>query len=258
MRKYMIGYGIWNKQDMVGWLLEGIGANAQEVAHVRFVFDSCVDDSERNFDGMHHQILLNPTPGERENRTAHVTVTKESSVDVIHEVGIHNALIRFFRDETDCDVLIVPQDDQRIVGPIILRVERLLNKCGGHVGLIGGRDGYLRGLGSMVGSEWSTSTLTERLRPGAWVERPYLNSGPLIYRRDVVAKVGNIDTAYEHWYAWDDYCVRCLQAGFTNMLLGTKVRHLRFGRTLTTTYYTDGSQQRDYARFKSKCGGLAW
>ena len=258
MRRYMVGYGVWNKQDMIGWLIDGVAHHAPEAMHLRFVFDNCTDDSEKNFDLMHRQILYNPTPGLHEMPTHTMCASKESSPALIHETGIHNALIRFFRDETDYDVLIILQDDQRLTGPIILRLERLLDKCGSGVGLVGGRDGYERGLGSMIGSEWSTSSLKRRLRPGTWEARPYLNSGPLIYTRVVVTKVGGIDPAYEHWYAWDDYCARCIRAGLTSVLLGTSIRHLKFGRTPTTTYYDDGSVVRDLARFRSKCGELAW
>jgi len=258
MRKYMIGYGIWNKQDMIGWLLDGVCANTPEVSHIRFVFDNCTDDSERNFDFMSQQIVYNPTPGEQDKRTRSIKTTKESSSTTIHEVGIHNALIKFFRDETDCDVLIVLQDDQRIRGPLVLRTERLLDHYGAKIGMMGGRDGYERGLEQMVGSEWSTSTLQERLRPGSWAERSYLNSGPLIYTRSVVKCIGMVDTQFEHWYAWDDYCERCKQRGLTNVVLGTKIRHLKFGRAPTTTYYTDGSQLRDTKRFHDKWGKIAW
>jgi len=253
MRRYMVGYGIWNKQDMIGWLLEGVGTYTPEATHVRFVFDSCVDDSEKNFDMLSSQIIKNVA------RTSHMVVSKEKLATVTHEYGLHNAILRHFMQETDCDVLIIPQDDQRICGPMILRMEGLLDSYRDRIGLIGGRDGYERGLVGIVGSMWSESTLTARLQPGIWREATFLNSGPLIYTRKVVEKVGYVDTKYEHWYGWDDYCMRCRHVyGLMNVVVGTEIRHLKFGKVPGTTYYTDGSLARDYARFKSKWGALAW
>jgi len=252
MHKYMIGYGVWNKQDMVGWLLEGIGAYAPEVSCVHFVFDSCVDASEANFDIMYSQLIKNVA------RTAHVHITKWASKEPLHEIGIHDAIMHHFMNETDCDVLIVPQDDQRICDPILLRMEGMLGHFGSRIGLIGGRDGYFEGLSKIVGSVWSESVLTERLQPGVWCERPFLNSGPLIYTRDMITKVGYHDRQFEHWYAWDDYCMRCRDAGLTSAVVGTGIRHIKFGRAPNTTYYTDGSGDRDRARFRSKWGKKAW
>ena len=253
MRRYMIGYGVWNKQDMVGWLLEGIGYHAPETLEVRFIFDECGDASESNFDLMSSQILANIP------QTKHVRVSKASSPTSLHETGVHNALMRHFMGETDCDVLIVPQDDQRICGPIILRLEGMLNHFGDRIGIVGGRDGYESGLSRIIGSEWSESTLQERLRPGVWAERSFLNSGPLVYVRAVVDKVGYIDPAYEHWYAWDDYCMRCkYEHGLANAVVGTEIRHLQFGRTLSTSYYSDGSLAHDHELFQRKWGDKAW
>ena len=253
MRKYMIGYGVWNKRHMIGWLLEGVGTYAREARQLRFVFDSCEDESERMFDMLSEQIIGNVA------RSRHIEVSKGSSGETLHETGLHNALLEHFIKETDCDVLIVPQDDQRICGPIILRMEGLLDCFGGRVGMVGGRDGYERGLSKITGSEWSESTLKDRLRPGVWAERSFLNSGPLIYVRTVVEKVGRIDPAYEHWYAWDDYCMRCKhEHGLTNVVVGTEIRHLKFGKVPSTTYYTDGSLKHDHDLFQRKWGDKAW
>jgi len=249
----MVGYGVWNKQDMIGWLLEGIGTYVPEATHVRFVFDSCVDNSEKNFDMMSSQILKNVA------RTSHMTISKERCDAVVHEYKLHNALLRYFVHETNCDVLIVPQDDQRICGPMILRMEGLLDSYGDRIGLIGGRDGYESGLSGIVGSAWSESTLNARLQPGMWKEATFLNSGPLIYTRKVAENVGFIDAEYQHWYGWDDYCMRCKYThGLVNVVVGTEIRHLKFGKVPGTTYYTDGSQVKDHVRFKSRWKNLAW
>ncbi|KKK96326.1 hypothetical protein LCGC14_2663900, partial [marine sediment metagenome] len=169
------------------------------------------------------------------------------------EIGCHFQLMRYFMDYTDCDVLVLPQDDHRFTGPILQHVDAALDAHGGRAGVLGGRDGYELGLQRMMSSEWSESvTAIRRLAPGEHVERPYVNPGPMIYTRELVDAIGYYNMDFRCFYWWNDYCHRSLAAGFVNVLLGTAIQHKKFGKVPEqpegwTSFYTNGSQVEDAA-----------
>ncbi len=238
--RYMIGYGVWNKRDMVEWLLSGVAEHAQAAADVVFLFDGCTDDSAKVFDDAAQDALAG-------------RITKMVNKIETQEIGCHFQLMRYFIDFTDCDVLVLPQDDQRFVGPILSSVDAVIDRYGDRTGVIGGRDGYEPGLQNMISSEWSESVIAKRrLAPGEFVARPLVNPGPMIFSRKLISSIGFYNMDFRCWYWWNDYCHRASLAGFTNVVLGTEIEHKKFGKPPSpagnwTTYYDNSSQIEDEA-----------
>ena len=247
-RRYMIGYGVWNKQDMVGWMIDGVAEWVPTAKHVRFAFDHCTDDSEMMFDMCAGKLLGSSK-----------VITKDSGPHVKDEIGIHNALLRYFMEETDYDVLVIPQDDQRFSGPVVPRLEPILHHLGDKVGVVGARLGYEFGLKDGISSQWGGGVDRANLPVGGWAECTYLNTGPVIYPRSTVEKVGYLDEQFEHWFIWEDYCARCkYDHGLTNVVVDIDMRHVHFGRRTGSSYYTDKSSTRDRKRMHEKWGRLGW
>jgi GT2 family glycosyltransferase len=124
-----------------------------------------------------------------------------------------------------------------------------------HLGMITGRDGYEWGYQQFAGSFWSESALHERLPHGVWRERPCMNTGPLIYPKEVVKTIGLQDEEFVAYYAWDDYALRAKAAGFTNFVLGMDLIHAKFGRVTSTWWAVTGDNAaHDMARVKRKHG----
>ncbi len=243
--KFMVGYTVWNKVDMLTWLLEGIvdcfRAAETEVA---FHFDNPLDDGDLAFDSL-VPYWLNIRGGWKPEQVHKVVSRTE-----VRELGGHNKLIDLFM-ASNCDMLIVAQDDQHWNQSPVLELERLAAHYGDRRGLIGGRDGYCANYGSFTGSSWSESTVQRRLKTGEWVELPYQNSGPNVYNRHLVEKVGKLDELFTAHYVWDDYGARAIKAGFVNGILGMDITHAKFGRVKATTWL-DASQDR--ARLSTKHG----
>jgi hypothetical protein len=225
--KYMVGCVVWNKVDMLCWLLQGVNNAFPKGSHVVFVFDACKDDSVAAFTPLSGFWL------HKKGYTSEAIVCEKE----VREVGGHNLLMRRFM-ASDCDVLVVFQDDQHLLGPIV-GLENVLAKHGDSMGVIGGRDGYNTGYGQFVGSVWSESThCTARLQPGQFAERFCINSGPVIYTKPLINKVGYLDENFVAFFVWDDYGVRALHKNFVNGVIGTNLIHAKFGRVPSTTFYT--------------------
>ncbi len=244
--KHLLGYSVWNKVDMIAWLLEGLANNFSPAnTEIAFHFDTCVDGSIESFDCCVQYWLLNR--GWKPEQIHKLVSTTET-----REVGGHNKLMELFM-RTSCDFLIVAQDDQRWnTGTVLADLERLAGHYGERLGLVGGRDGYTANYGNFTGSQWSESAVQRRLGYGEWVELPYQNSGPNVYTRPLVEKVGMLDDQFRAYYVWDDYGARAIKAGFVNGILGMNVTHAKFGR-VRATQWVDYSGQ-DRARLTTKHG----
>jgi len=142
----------------------------------------------------------------------------------------HNHLMDWFLSESLADVLIVPQDDNRIEGSTLIEdVERVWKQYGDKLGVIGGRDGYGIGYSKMASSPFSASVhCSHRLAIGEWAERLMVNTGPLIYNRNQIRLTGFYDPDQEV-YGMDDYCLAARAAGLTNVVLGMDIKHEKFG-----------------------------
>jgi hypothetical protein len=214
----VIGYGVFAKRDMFRWYMEGIRENFQPETIVRFYHEACDTD-----DGYAEYLKL------KDDVLAGWDVNSGGAPEHILEHGVHRYLIERFL-ETDCDVLIVPQDDNRFQRPLLPDLQKLWDIYGTSLGWISGRDGHGLGYADMVCSPFSDSNSTKTKLPiGEYREVLMMNTGPVVYFRHVIEKVGLPDPDMP-WYWWSDYSLRCKQAGLTNILLSMSCLHEKFGR----------------------------
>jgi len=246
MRKYMIGYTIWNRQDQIGWALDGIVEHCPTVSNVQFIFDACEDESEKMFDLMAPQLLRA------------IPFTKQTANDV-GEAGTHDMLMRQFM-ETDCDVLIIMQHDQRFASPAFSKLDEVLDVYGDTIGLIGCRIGYEVNWSDRVGSRWGLGKTGVMLEEGRWAEKSYVNTGPVVYSRSLIEKVGFIDLEFKHWYIAEDYCARSHhEHKLKNVVVDIPIRHMNFGRLKATDVaYRPGIRGVDGNRMYDKWKQLGW
>ena len=213
--KHFIGIGIFGKQDMIRWILEGVAA-CFPPGRLHVYFEACQDNSEKNFDELAGPLL----PG--------WTVTKSRGDAIINEGAVHCELIKEFM-ASDCDYLVVPHDDNQFIDPGIPgQIEKLLS-TEKNVGWIGSRDGYGIGYVDMVSSNFSGSNIANlRVKDGEYLPRRMLNTGPVAYTRDLVNAIGMPDGQLV-WYWWDDYSLRAMSVCRQNYLLGMNCKHEKFG-----------------------------
>ena len=217
--KFMVGVGVFCKQDMIGWLLDGITTGFPRGTKVVFFFEACTDASLPNF------LALAP-----EKLDGYDWSWKESKEHIL-EHGVHCRLIDDFM-LSDCDALIVPHDDNRFVDPGICGdIERVFAHYGDTLGWVGGRDGHEQWYQQMISSPFSCSDVArEKLPVGQWVERSMLNTGPMVYSRALINKIGKPGDGFEGWYWWTDYSLRARASGLKNVLLSMDCLHTKFGQ----------------------------
>lgn len=217
--KVMIGYGVFQKPDMLRWMCEGIKENFPSDTPVMFYFEADNSNGEDIFSVMDiaERLKLNIFP-------------PGASDYHLLEHGTHKLMIEYFMD-TDCDCLIIPHDDNRFNAPLIPDLQKLWDKYGTNLGWISGRDGHGDGYSDMVCSPFSQSTGAKKqtLPIGDYREVKMMNTGPVVYFRHVIEKVGIPDQDMP-WYWWSAYSLRCIDAGLTNILLSMDALHMKFGR----------------------------
>ncbi len=245
--RYAVAYSVYNKVDMISWLLDGIVRNFNSAdTEVIFHFDICRDDSAQAFDAMTEFWLTKR--GFKWTKLVADPLKPET-----REIGGHNAILRHCMANSDAYFFCIAQDDQHFNQPITSCLERLSDTYGTRLGMITGRDGYDWGYAKFCGSFWSESILQERLAHGDWRERQCMNTGPLVYNRNVVEKIGYQDESFIAYYGWDDYALRALEAGFVNGVLGMDITHAKFGRVTPTWWAVDGnSAAHDLALIQQK------
>jgi hypothetical protein len=239
--KPMIGVGVFGKQDMISWMLDGI-SSAFQTGRVVFFFEACTDLSKPNF------LRLAP------EKLAKFEWTFGESASHILEHGVHNWLIQQFM-ASDCDVLIVPHDDNKFVGSRLLDdICRIVATYGDKTGWISGRDGYEAAYANMISSPFSASNAARaKLKIGEFQPRSQMNTGPVVYTRKLIEKIGGPSMAYEGWYWWDDYALTAKCAGLQNVLLGMDCLHEKFGTLQNNAGLYDGALvARDLDRLQKK------
>jgi hypothetical protein len=217
--KPFIGIGVFDKPDMLQWILEGVRDSFPGEKTVWFYFE---DQKEYMVESL--QEAMQATGFQ-----PHECVWA-GQIGHIYEQGIHRFFLEHFM-ESDCDVLVIPHDDNKFTRFLMPDLLGLWNTYGKRLGWVGGRDGYDFGYSGMVCSPFSLSdsTTKERIPVGEWREVRMLNTGPNVYFRHVVEKVGLPDPDMP-WYWWDEYSLRCEQAGLQNVLLSMDCLHEKFGR----------------------------
>ena len=235
-----LGQSIYCKQDMVGWLLEGIVNNFPTDTELVFYFEVCTDLSIENFDRLAPTVLKD------------YRWSKYAGDRHILEHGAHRFFIERFM-ESPHDVLVVPQDDTKFLRPCLNETQQVINTYGDRLGFIGCRDGYDFGHANFVSSCFSDSDLAKNKLPhGQHAPRRMLNTGPNIYTKNVVNKIGLPDPDLQ-WCNFDDYCLRAEQAGLTNVLLSLDVEHRKFGQfQFNHDLYNPQQVAGDLQKFRNK------
>ncbi len=238
--KYTIAYSIWNKADMLAWILDGIARHVEpKRCDTLFYFDACTDGSESAYGLMYQFFLL-----KRGFKTDNFSGNNE-----IYEVGSHLRLIERFM-QSDSDVLIVLQDDQRLEWPILDSLDVLFKE---HpiemVGVIGGNAGFNEDYSDIVASAFSVTDIKNvgRLKTGQIAERLYLNSGPIVYTRKLIEKIGAPCGEFKAFYIWDELCMRARKASLKNFVMGMDITHIKFGRLTNSKLYEEGISAHDKA-----------
>jgi hypothetical protein len=240
----MVGVSVFGKEDHVPWILEGIRDCFPEETHTEFYFEACTDQSVERFVEFAPKIL-----------GPHRTYRHESGDQHIFEQGCHRHLVARFIT-SNCDYLIVPHDDNKFLDPVDLvpSIERVMDTLGEKLGWIGCRDGYDYGYANMISSEFSTSDIARaKIANGQFVERKLLNTGPMIYTRQLIEKIGLPDPDLK-WFWWDDYCCRASAAGLTNVLLGMNCAHTKFGKVqpMPPGLYDGNTVAKDLETFRNR------
>lgn len=243
MSRAMVGVGVFGKQDMIPWLLTGITNAFPKGTRVVFFFEACTDKSEANFLEWAPRILKDDYPWYHGSSPTHIL-----------EHGVHNWLIQEFK-KSDCDWLIVPHDDNKFVGRTVFGdVERAIAEYGQKLGWISARDGYESSYSNMISSPFSASNTAGRKLPiGNYAPRSQMNTGPVVYTRSLIEKIGGPSMDYEGWYWWDDYALTAKHAGLTNLLLSMDCLHEKFGKLQDNPALFDSALvARDLARLNAK------
>lgn len=157
--------------------------------------------------------------------------------------------------QSGCDYLIIPHDDNRFLDPKIpSQVEAVITHFGDSLGWIGSRDGYGFNYADIISSKFSTSDLSRaKLGHGEFAPRLMLNTGPMVYTRRLVEKIGLPDPDLS-WYWWDDYSLRAHTSGLINVLLGMDCAHEKFGQLqpYPPGLYAGETVSRDLERFRDR------
>ncbi len=245
--KILIAYVVWNKREAVQWLLNGIQKSFKsEQADVLFLLDNPIDGTDELF---------------------YSGKLDYYGFNVKFEVYFENPLKQFklmlqnkalkYAKENGYDLVICPQDDQKLEDPYLYgsisdAISRYKN-----VGIIGGRDGFeTLDFKDAVGSYFSIPTGDGYMYivPGLTSLVRYLNDGPLIYTRAALDKDIYHDERYHAFYSELDYCRQCEAAGLSVVHLSMSVVHEKIGALQTNLYY----QRYNYGELDSKLFHSKW
>jgi len=213
---------------MLSWLMEGLVQNFKpEECEVLFIFDNCTDDSVAAFRSLRSYWL-----DERGYKT-----TEAVSATTILEKGGHQLAIDHLKT-TDCNGLLVFQDDMRLNYRIADDLAKLHAEHGEKLGLVGGRDGFDNNHNVLFGAPHSASNMrVRRLQVGEYEKIVCVNSGPIYYPRHLVDIFGGPDPDMVAFDIWEDYSYRTFFKGFVNIVLGVDITHTKFGRVTGSTLY---------------------
>jgi len=201
---FTVGYTIFNKEFLVEKIIDSI-ANLNGVPSI-FLFDNCADNSLevylKNKDKLKNNIAI-----------------VNDGYDLFETLS-NNYILRSFKTK----YCMLFQDD------LIMRNDRIFDLAleiyreESNVGVVGFRDGYNMEVADeytdFVSSPYSHSKASANiLEPGKYMERDYVNRGPISVSKEVIGKVGYFDELYYPIF-WDDndYCRRCLDAGLSNYI----------------------------------------
>ena len=207
---FTIAYAIYNKGYMIDEIIDGLVYSMRGDIKYRFILDGCTDNSR--------EVL--------EKEIAKLANAEYTETDDIFELATSNIFLREF----DTDFLVIFQDDMVMRDKnFISNVENVYSAYGDELGLLGCRDGFDAGYSNMCGSRFSASRGRKILEPGDYCERMMVNTGPIIFMRRLLERVGYLDDIYtKGTYDDMDYSLRCYEAGLKNIVMGVDMIHDKF------------------------------
>lgn len=243
--KHLLGYVIWNKVNMIEWIVDGIIHSFKPTAiDILFVLDDPKDGSDKKIRAEIKTRL--------KGFKCKVVVLKQDT----GKFTCQNLMMKYCL-ENKYKSLIAPQDDQKVTDKkLISNINKVFDKYGETLGVIGLRDGFDFGYQNMISSEWSESpnSTVPRLKNGEAKECTLLNDGGLIYPLHLISKIGFNDVEnYKTFYIEDDYCMKAKRSRFINVVMGNSLIHDGVRASMPTTHYNSNSiSSADIETFKSK------
>lgn len=235
--KIFCHYTVWDKETHVPWLMEGIRDCLPKGTHVDFVFDNCTDKSHLVFDEFRVNILTG------------YTVRSYDSKKKYRWPNTNDAIDRFMN--SDCDVFLSPQDDQKIQDKHIFKnIETILKED--NLGLVGMRDGVIDGVNFFSSSFSRGYHYTTWLKSGDYREVDYINDGPILLTKRTVREVGKFDTEYIAHFADNDYSHRIKAAGLRVFVMGCEIVHEKWGRLTASEVWSADVSTHDNNLYNSK------
>ena len=240
-RKYLTAYAVWNKEDAVVPILKGIAKSIKPIeSDLLFVFDGCTDNSFENY---------------RKNVLTDYINNYIINVEEQYEFKCHNQILTYAK-EHGYDATIIFQDDHILDHRnLIDHIDKILDKYGDSIGIIGGRDGFNMLYHYAVGSSWSEpkENRIRDLAPGEFCEMKCINFGPAIYAKSTVTKIGLLDTnSFTFFQADLDYSCRSLATNLKNVVMGTNLKHEKIGKVSASKVYYDNISAKDSASYNRK------
>lgn len=205
-----VGYTVFNKKHLIPQIVEGVVKCFGPEDEIIFLFDNCTDGSEERaieeFMGYGRTFTAIHPPNELFEIRANNTILREAT----------NEVIVLFQDDMVCH-------DENIKDKIF----NLMKLYGDNLGLMGGRDGFeireptfpekpVNKVSSWVHKRTDNDNILDK---DAFAERTILNRGPLVFRKELIEKVGYLDESF--WPLWGDdmeYCARCAVMDLTNVV----------------------------------------
>lgn len=211
---FTIGYPIHNKSHMMDEIINGLAENIKIPVEYIFIFDGCTDNSEEILDQMSGKLTGNITKIHTQN---------------LFQLKTYNLLMKEFKT----DVLIMFQDDMVLKDPNFLaNIQKINDKYGDKLGIIGCRDGFEKEYTKMVSSKFSGSYFAGCvvIESGEFRECSIINVGPIAVTRRLVDTVGYFDEIYDIGaYEEMEYSILCkYKHNLTNIILGVDLIHSKF------------------------------
>lgn len=243
--KFYIHYTIWNKQDHISWICEGIKTAIPKGSIIDFVFDNCNDESINNFYDC--KDLNEHGYGSLRGYDVKWFISNKK----LRCPNTNDAIERFLK--SDCDLFLSPQDDMKIQDKFLCENLIKLYSENTKVGFVGMRDGFAFD-GKMYSSCHShkTPTPTTWLRTGQYIKVKYANDGPICLSKDAINNIGLFDTEYWAHYIDNDYCFRANRLGYNNFVMGAEIVHEKWGKVQQSEVWSQEYSTHDYELYKTK------
>lgn len=216
--QFTIGYTIFNKEKLINQIVDGL-SKLDGVASI-FLFDACTDGSLSVFKKRCHKLR---------NCTVYINEGPD-----IYETLANN----FILEKCKTEYCVLLQDDLILKDGGFLEIADKIYEMDPLAALIGFKDGYemdsVNQYQNIISSPWSTSKNIKRiLESGEYVNRTFVNRGPLIVPKRIISKIGYFDESYYPlFYDDNDYCIRAKKKGFQNYVAYSEIdTNLSWGST---------------------------